>query len=99
MKIHYTPSARTDLLGIGDYIAQDNPRRALSFVEELETVIQTLAAFPFAYPVVRNYEAFGIRYRAYGRYLIFYAVRPEYIVIERVLSASQDYESVLFPDA
>ena len=31
-----TEGARADLIAIGDYIAQDNPLRALSFVDELE---------------------------------------------------------------
>ena len=36
MKLIFTDAAREDLKAIGDHIADDNPLRALSFVEELE---------------------------------------------------------------
>ena len=36
MKVNFSPAAQTDLLDIALYIAQDNPKRALSFVDELE---------------------------------------------------------------
>lgn len=35
MKLVFTEEAKRDLLLVGDYIAQDNPRRAITFVEEL----------------------------------------------------------------
>lgn len=37
MRFHLAPLAEQDLEAIGDYIARDNPRRALSFVHELRT--------------------------------------------------------------
>lgn len=46
MRGEITPLARRDLLEIGDYIARDNPRRALSFVEELTRHCLALAAHP-----------------------------------------------------
>ena len=36
MKVEFSPVAKDDLLEIALYIAQDNPVRALSFVDELE---------------------------------------------------------------
>ncbi|WPZ37204.1 type II toxin-antitoxin system RelE/ParE family toxin (plasmid) [Thalassobaculum sp. OXR-137] len=38
------PAARDDLLEIGDFIAQDNPRRAASYISELEQ------GFPYQIP-------------------------------------------------
>ena len=35
MRSIFLPAAIADLEGIGDYIARDNPRRAISFVAEL----------------------------------------------------------------
>ncbi len=35
MKVHFTDEATDDLLRIGDYIARDNPLRALSFIDEM----------------------------------------------------------------
>ena len=36
MKVVFSPAAKDDLMEIAIYIAQDNPARALSFVDELE---------------------------------------------------------------
>ncbi len=35
MKVSISPLAEQDIEAIGDYIAQDNPARAVSFVESL----------------------------------------------------------------
>jgi len=35
MIVRILPAARAELETIGDYIARDNPRRAVSFVREL----------------------------------------------------------------
>ncbi len=35
MGVLFTPLAETDLEQIGDYIAQDNPARALTFMQEI----------------------------------------------------------------
>ena len=35
MRLFVTPLAEQDLEEIGDYIAQDNPKRAVSFIMEL----------------------------------------------------------------
>ena len=33
MRLEFQPQAERDLEGIGDYIAQDNPRRAITFLQ------------------------------------------------------------------
>jgi toxin ParE1/3/4 len=38
MKLVFTDEAKADLRQIGEWIAEDNPVRAFSFVDELETV-------------------------------------------------------------
>lgn len=35
MRVLFTSLADTDLEEIGDYIAQDNPARALTFIQEI----------------------------------------------------------------
>jgi plasmid stabilization system protein ParE len=35
MKVFFAPAAKLDLLSIGEHIEQENPTRALSFVDEL----------------------------------------------------------------
>ncbi len=98
MKVVLTRSAQSDLEQIGDYIAQDNPTRALSFVRELRTAALTLADTPRAFPIVPRYEGYGIRRRSFGNYLVFYRVEADQMVILRILHGARDYEPVIFPD-
>jgi len=74
-----TDEAQTDLLRIGEYIALDNPRRSVTFVQELLGRCRALADMPRAYPLVPRYEHTGVRRRPYGDYLIFYRVGPDIV--------------------
>ena len=49
MKLLITSTAEQDSLNIGDFIAQDNPARAVTFVRELQDQCQRLLVFPEAY--------------------------------------------------
>jgi addiction module RelE/StbE family toxin len=99
MKVFFAPAAKLDLLSIGDNIGQENPTRAVSFVDELIDRCYTLADLPRRYPLVPRYEHWGIRRCVYGNYLIFYRVREDAVDIVHVLHGAMDYESMLFPDA
>ena len=46
MAIRFTPLASSDLEAIGDYIAQDNPARAYSFVLEIRKQCRKIASAP-----------------------------------------------------
>ncbi|ENZ94836.1 type II toxin-antitoxin system RelE/ParE family toxin [Xanthomonas fragariae] len=52
MIVQLSADAEDDLERIGDYIAQDNPHRALSFVRELREKCMELASTPQAFPLV-----------------------------------------------
>ena len=98
MIVELTAAAEADLEAIGDYIAQDNPVRALSFVRELSRSCLELADMPEAWPIVPRYERHGVRRRVHGRYLIFYRVAEGRITILHVLSGAMDVEAILFPN-
>ena len=49
MRSIFLPAAVTHLEGIGDYIARDNPRRAISFVAELRRQCVKLTRSPEGY--------------------------------------------------
>lgn len=97
MIVHLTAEAEYDLETIGDYIARDNPARALSFLHELRLKCLGLADMPERFPLVPRYEAAGLRRRVHGDYLIFYKVEREKVVIIHVLHGAQDYNATLFP--
>ena len=71
MLLLFAPLALTDLEEIGDYIALDNPLRALSFVRELRAQCRKILDNPLAFPA-REDLAPGLRVLPYGHYLIFY---------------------------
>lgn len=98
MKVEITSAAEADLEGIADYIARDNPVRAVSFVRELYERCLDIADMPEAWPIVPRYEYHRIRRRVHGRYLIFYRVSADYITILHVLNGAMDVEAILFPE-
>src|SRR3954453_10701956 len=83
---------------LGDYIARDNPRRAVSFVSELVECCSRLADMPRGFPLVPRYQHPGVRRRPYGEYLIFYRLNEQADRIEvlHILNGARDYEAILF---
>jgi len=94
MNCFFSTIAEVDLEEIADYIARDNPRRALSFIHEIRERCQKIVIFPESAPLREEFGA-GIRLIPFGRYLIFYTVHTDTVRIERILSAfrllSSDY--------
>ena len=71
MRLIFLPQAETDLEAIGDYIARDNPRRAMSFVRELRAQCRKIAKAPKAYRP-RPELGPGLRSCPYGNYLVLF---------------------------
>lgn len=99
MKVVLSEKAIDDLIGIGTFIAQDNPARAASFVADLEARCTTLADMPRGFPLLPGHEASGIRRRPFTNYLIYYRIEESSGRIEvlRVLAGARDVEALLFP--
>jgi toxin ParE1/3/4 len=97
VRVVFTREAETGLERIGDFIAQDSPRRAITFIDELREKALGLAHSPHAFPLVTRYEALGVRRRVHGQYLILYRVDPDAIVILHILHGAQDYGRLLAP--
>ena len=97
MRVDLTPLAERDLEAIGDYIAPDDPLRAVTFVKELRQATAVLATFPKAFPIVPGYEDRELRSHTHGRNVIYYRIFADdaKVVILRVLNAAQDREREL----
>lgn len=98
MKLVFTDEARADLRQIGDWIAQDNPLRAVTFVDELEERCRQLTSTPKAYQLVPRFEARGVRRVPHRDYLIFYRIVGDTVEVLHVLHGARDYEVILFPE-
>ncbi len=83
MRCVFTEQAETDSETSGDYIAQDNPGRALSFIEEIRQRCDRILDTPKAAPQALQLDGLSIRRVVYGRYLVFYATTEEAIVVLR----------------
>jgi plasmid stabilization system protein ParE len=98
MKLRFTAAAEADLEAIGDWIAKDNPARALSFVKELRSACATTLDAPEGYPLVERYKHRGIWRKVHGNYLIFYRIKSDAVEIIHVLHGARDYEPILFEE-
>jgi len=94
MQCIFSALAEADLEEIADYIARDNPHRALSYINEIREHYRKILTFPKA-SSLREDLGEGIRAIPFGRYLIFYTEDPDKVRIERILSGfrllSSDY--------
>lgn len=92
-RLSYRPAALADLRSIALYIAEDNPPRALSFVDELRARATQAAERPESFPA-RDDLAPGLRAARLGRYLIFFLNLPEEVEIVRVLHGARDLRAL-----
>mgnify|MGYP003605211864 CR=1 len=97
MRLVITPLAEQDIESIGDYIARDNPRRALSFIRELRSQCQRISKTPQGYRL-RDELGDGIRSCAYGNYVIFFEIETDALRIVRILHGARDIPAVLGVD-
>jgi toxin ParE1/3/4 len=91
------PRAKSDLVEIWDYIADDSEARADAFIETVDGKLRVLAARPNI-GRLRDGLATGLRSFPVGRYVIFYRPIPEGIEIVRVLHGARDLDTVFHPD-
>lgn len=98
MRLAFSPLAEQDLEAIADYIAADNPARALSFVRELRAQCQRITLNPPGYRL-RPELGDGVRSCAHGHYVIFFESDPDAVLIVRILHGARDLPTVFSADA
>lgn len=91
-RLTYTEQSKQDLVEIGLYIAEDNPRRAMSFVRELKAQCRKITNAPKGYRA-RPELGQGIRFCAYGNYIVIFYEEPGLVRIVRILHGSMDIEA------
>ena len=90
-RVLLSPEAAADLDDIAEWIARDDPVRALGFVDELERSCAGLAEFPES-GRARPELAPRLRSKPHGRYVIFYTPGAKTVRIERILHGARDLE-------
>jgi toxin ParE1/3/4 len=90
-RLEFSPEAAADLADVGAYIARDNPKRARSFVDELEARCAGLTHYPDR-GRARPELASDLRSVPHGHYVIFYTPGVAVVRIERILHGARDLE-------
>jgi toxin ParE1/3/4 len=91
--VYFTPQAEDDLEEIGDYIALDNPRRAVSFVREIRQHCAKIAKNPLGY-VGRPELGPSLRSCAHGNYVIFFEPYDDGTLVLRVLHGGRNFPDI-----
>jgi len=91
-----TPLAENDIEEIGDYIAKDNPNRAVSFIAELRGQCRKLALSPQAYRL-RHELGNDVRASVYGNYMIFFNYDEKDVRILRILHSARNLPAQFDP--
>ena len=94
MLLSITPLAAQDLEEIGDYIAQDNPLRAVEFLTELQAHCETIRRNPEGYRLRQEFSE-TMRSCSHGNYVIFYESDVKEVTIVRILHGGRDLQKNL----
>lgn len=94
MKVRITRQAQIDLEAIAEWIGRDNPRRAISFVDELLTRCRSLAEYPDRFPVYRELRGRLVRKMSHKDYAILYVRLADAIEVAHIVHGASDLEAL-----
>ncbi len=97
-RLGFAPEAVADLREIALYIAGDSPKRALTFVAELERKAAEAAWRPLMFRERPDISP-GLRVIGHGRYLIFFRDLVDEVRIVRVLHSARDLARLFEPSS
>jgi toxin ParE1/3/4 len=92
-----SPKAKSDLVEIWSYIADDSEIRADAFIQTIDKKFHSLINVPFL-GIARDEIETDLRSFPVGRYVIFYRRIPEGIEIIRVLHGARDLNIIFNAD-
>lgn len=82
------------MAAIAEFIAEDNPERAITFADELLSLCQRIADRPRAFQR-RDDLAPGLRQAVHGRYLVLFTADEKGVVIERIVHGARRLEDLI----
>jgi toxin ParE1/3/4 len=92
-KISKLARAKTDLVEIWDYIADNSEAQADAFIDQIDRKLVLLAENP-TIGRMRDELAENMRSFPFGRYVIFYIATSDGIQIVRVLHGARDLATI-----
>jgi toxin ParE1/3/4 len=97
MRVELSSFVEGDLDAIAEYIAQDNPSRALSFLVEIGAKFHAIESHPMLYRL-RPEIGEDARIAIVRRYVILFRVVNEIVRIERVVYGGRDLLALFNPE-
>lgn len=94
MRVEFSAFVEGDLIAIADYIARDNPERAVEFIREIRDEIRRIEKNPLIYRLLPEIGE-EARLAIVGRYLILFRVQVKVVRIERVVFGGRDLPLLL----
>jgi toxin ParE1/3/4 len=94
MRVELSRFIEADLDTIAEYIAQDSPARAVSFIREIRARFRVVGQGPLLYQL-RPEIGEGARMALVGRYAILFRIIGDVVRIERVVYGGRDLRSLL----
>ena len=89
MKLIFSKTAVSDLVRLRDFIAQHSPEAAQRVAQRLRGAIQRLVETPQIGRPVANMSG-EIRELIFGKYVVRYEVRQQYLYILRIWHGKED---------
>ncbi len=96
MRLEYSPFVAADLRTIARTIALDNPKRAMTFVQELRAKCRLAARNPEVYQL-RPDLGNNIRASILGQYLILFRIEEDAVHVLRIAHGARDIRPLLNP--
>lgn len=96
-KVEITPTAEHDLEEIWEYIAQDDPKNASTFVLQLEKQICSLEQSPERCSLIPENLILGTVYRhlIFGKYRTIFRMSADTVYILRIVHGARLLEELL----
>jgi len=94
MRVKLSTLIKGDLAAIADYIAQDNPERAVTFIQEIRKEFARIRRTPLQHRL-RPEIAADVRIAIVGQYVILYRIVGKVVRIERVVYGGRDLPRLL----
>jgi plasmid stabilization system protein ParE len=93
MKLELSSYIESDLDNIADYIAQDNPRRAVTFIRDIRVNFFDIQRNPLIYQL-RPDIGDAARMASVGNYAILFRLSGDVIRIERIVYGGRDLPNI-----
>ena len=89
MKVRFTPTGRSQFLGVLSYIQRENPQAAVEFRRRAEKVLRRLERFPTSGKVIPEFPELPYREVIIAPYRFFYRVEGKIVWVVAVWHGAQ----------